>query len=161
MRRLGSVLPDSGPAPRSRPPSAAAALPVGQREKPTNPAEEEELPELPMLMGRVSLGLREPDPQAPKPRATDEDLSVYQQAALAERERKAAWKRWLQQGGGAKDFAKLADQLEPGWRISKPILCCTCRTWCACKEDSLDVRSSKSPFVLEVGSDAKPSERPA
>ena len=30
-----------------------------------------------------------------------EDLSVYQQAALAERERKAAWKRWLQQGGGA------------------------------------------------------------
>lgn len=65
-----------------------------------------------------------------------------------------------------------------GWRISKPILCCTTRraaiariaqiassdarridcpqsfgstrSWCMCKEESLDVRSSKSPYVMDV-----------
>ena len=65
-----------------------------------------------------------------------------------------------------------------GWRISKPILCCTTRraaiariariassdarridcpqsfgstrSWCMCKEESLDVRSSKAPYVMDV-----------
>ncbi|CAE7640294.1 unnamed protein product [Symbiodinium necroappetens] len=43
----------------------------------------------------------------------------------------------------------LADAFEPGWRSAKPVLHCSGRDWCQCKE-SLTVRCCKSPWVVEV-----------
>lgn len=135
MRRRGSILPDDTTAP--------AAMP-----------EAEEMPELPRLMGRISLRLDRTEASKASSTSKEEDHLVYQRALEAERERQSAWKRWAsnQPVSASKDFTKLADKLEPGWRISKPILCCTTRSWCKCKEASLDVRSSKSPYVMDLTS---------
>lgn len=62
----------------------------------------EELPELPRLMGRISLRL-EPEPEA---KASEEDRAVYLRALEAERERQTAWRQWIRHGKapGAKNF---------------------------------------------------------
>eukprot|EP00434_Breviolum_minutum_P015505 symbB.v1.2.013658.t1/scaffold973.1/size147933/3 len=133
----GSILPDE--------PAPPATMP---------PVEAEEMPELPRLMGRISLRVERTEASKASSTSREEDYAVYQRALAAERERQNAWQRWasgyFHAAQSAKDFTRLADRLEPGWRISKPILCCTTRSWCMCKEESLDVRSSKAPYVMDV-----------
>eukprot|EP00435_Cladocopium_sp_Y103_P073479 s259_g43.t2 len=104
MRRRGSILPDEHPI--------GAAMPA-----PAPMPDAEDMPELPRLMGRISLRLDRTEASKASSTSKEEDHAVYQRALEAERERQSAWKRWASNqpvSATSKDFTKLADKLEPG-----------------------------------------------
>eukprot|EP00913_Durusdinium_trenchii_P013502 g12678.t1 len=54
------------------------------------------MPELPRLMGRISLRLDQTEASKPSSTSREEDTALYRQAAQAEQERQRAWRRWVQ-----------------------------------------------------------------
>eukprot|EP00439_Symbiodinium_sp_Y106_P025920 s105_g3.t1 len=117
-------------------------------------ATEERPIELPKLLGRVTTGgahgLQEMRAaQALRESRRREELERWARFADSEADRLRLWGLWAAAGGDRRGFCMLADAFEPGWRSAKPVLHCSGRDWCQCKE-SLTVRCCKSPWVVEV-----------